>query len=74
MMKLVKIGVTVCDNRIPLSRYIFDMAKSEKLFNPFEGRNKEDVWLEIRNRSQRITRDQALKRIRDSTNNQAKST
>ena len=50
------------------------MAKNEKLFNPFEGRNKEDVWLEIRNRSQRIARDQALKRIRDSTNNQPKST
>ena len=50
------------------------MAKNEKLFNPFEGRNKEDVWLEIRNRSQIIAREEALKRIRDRSNNQAKST
>jgi hypothetical protein len=50
------------------------MAKNVKLFNPFEGRNKKDVWLEIRNESQRISREEALKRIRDRSNNQAKST
>lgn len=35
----------------------------KKIFNPFEGRNKEEVWQEIRKAAKSIPREEALRRI-----------
>ena len=38
-----------------------------KPFDPFEGRDREEVWQEIRENSTPISREEMIKQIRDAT-------
>jgi len=40
------------------------MPPKKKIFNPFDGRNQEEVWDEIRRKSKPISREDALRRIK----------
>jgi hypothetical protein len=38
--------------------------QDKKIFNPFEGRNREQVWKEIREQALPITREEALREMK----------
>ena len=40
------------------------MDTTNKLFNPFEGRDREEVWQEIRENSTPISREEMIKQLR----------
>ena len=39
------------------------MNKTQVVFNPFEGKNPNEVWEEIRKKSKPTTREQAMKEL-----------
>lgn len=39
--------------------------QDKKLFNPFEGRDREEVWKEIREQARPTTREEALRKIKE---------
>ena len=42
------------------------MEKPEKkIFNPFEGKDREEVWKEVREKAQPTTREEALRKMKE---------
>lgn len=41
------------------------VKQNKKLFNPFEGRDREEVWKEIREQARPTTREEALRKIEE---------
>jgi hypothetical protein len=39
--------------------------KDKKIFNPFEGRDREEVWKEIREKAHPTTREEALRKMKE---------
>lgn len=37
----------------------------DKIFNPFEGRDREAVWKEIREQAKPITREEAVRKMKE---------
>jgi hypothetical protein len=47
--------------------------KENKIFNPFEGRDREQVWKEIRENARPITREEAFRRMKEASEAQKKN-
>ncbi len=37
----------------------------KKIFNPFEGKDRGEVWHEVRKNAQRATREEALRKMKE---------
>lgn len=42
------------------------MKKNKRIFNPFDGRNPDEVWAEVRkNKGPRVTREEAMRTMEE---------
>jgi hypothetical protein len=44
----------------------------KKIFNPFEGRDREQVWKEIREKAQPVSKDEAIRKMKEASIKQQK--
>lgn len=48
--------------------------QKKKIFNPFEGKNRDKVWEEIRTEKHSLTPEEAMRRMKEGTEMQRKIT